>query len=93
MTYLKKFIILIMAGMLLITLFQPVYAGSKKININTAIKTDLVALKYVGDVIAVRIIEYRKTHTFQKPEEIMNVKGVGKKTYDANKQIIVVKDE
>ncbi len=93
MKYSKKLFIVIMAGMLLITLLGPVYAGSKKININTAIKIDLVELKYVGDVIAVRIIEYRKTQPFQKPEEIMNVKGIGQKIYDANKPIIVIKDE
>ncbi len=93
MKFIKKVSIVIMAGLLLITLFQPVYAGSKKININTAMKTDLVELKYVGDVIAVRIMEYRKTQPFQKSEEIMKVKGIGQKIYDANKQVIVVKDE
>ena len=93
MKYFKKYSIIIMVSILLLTLFQPVYAGSKKININTAIKTELVELKYVGDAIAVRIIEYRKGQSFQKPEELMKVKGIGQKIYDSNKQIIIVKDE
>ncbi|MCF6248571.1 MAG: helix-hairpin-helix domain-containing protein [Desulfobacula sp.] len=93
MKQLKKISIIFMVSMLLIAFFQPVYAGSKKININTAIKTELTGLKYVGDVIAVRIMEYRKGQLFQKPEELMKVKGVGQKIFEANKQIIVVQDK
>ena len=63
-----------------------------KININTAPEEELVKLKRVGPVIAGRIIEYRETHgPFQRPEDIMNVKGIGHKTWEDNRNVIAVK--
>ncbi len=63
-----------------------------KININTAPEEDLVKLKRVGPVIAGRIVEYRETHgPFQRPEDIMKVKGIGQKTWEDNKNVIAVK--
>ena len=89
----KKVFLLILASLLFFSFCQPVIAGSGKININTAIKKELVTLKHVGDKISERIIEYRKDNPFQKPEDIMQVKGIGQKVFDANKDVIVVKDE
>jgi competence protein ComEA len=62
-----------------------------KININTASADELESLKQVGPNYAVRIIEYReKNGPFEKPEDIMNVKGIGPKTFELNKEQIVV---
>ena len=62
-----------------------------KININTASADELESLKQVGPNYAVRIIEYReKNGPFEKPEDIMNVKGIGPKTFEINKEQIVV---
>ena len=62
-----------------------------KININTASAEELQKLKQVGPNYAVRIIEYReKNGPFEKPEDIMNVKGIGPKTFELNKEQIVV---
>ena len=62
-----------------------------KININTASADELENLKQVGPNYAARIIEYReKNGPFEKPEEIMNVKGIGPKTFELNKEQIVV---
>ncbi len=62
-----------------------------KININTAPDEELVKLKRVGPVIVGRIVEYRETHgPFQRPEDIMNVKGIGQKTWEYNIDIITV---
>ena len=93
MKALKKISIVVMITFMLAALTQPVLASKGKVNINTAAKKELVTLKHVGDKIADRIIEYRKAHPFQKPEDIMKVKGVGPKVYDANKDLIVVKDK
>ncbi len=63
-----------------------------KININTAPDEELVKLKRVGPVIAGRIIEYREMHgPFQRPEDIMKVKGIGQKTWEDNRNVIAVK--
>jgi competence protein ComEA len=60
MRKIKKISIIMVAGLLFFCFCQPVVAGSGKININTATKKELVTLKYVGERLADRIIEYRK---------------------------------
>lgn len=66
-------------------------AVSEKININTATAEQLTELKGIGPVYAKRIVEYRKAHgPFQKPEDIMKVKGIGPKLLAANIDIITV---
>ncbi len=72
---------------------MPAVAKVDKVNINTAPKAQLVTLKYVGDALAQRIIEYREKNPFQIIEDLMNVKGIGPKVFEANKDIICVKDE
>lgn len=93
MKKIKIFSIIILVSLIFISFCQPVIAGSKKININTASKKELVTMKHVGDKIADRIIVYRKANLFEKPEDIMKVKGVAQKIFEANKQLIKVKDE
>jgi competence protein ComEA len=62
-----------------------------KVNINTAPVEQLMQLDRVGAKYAQRIVEYRENKgPFKTPEEIMNVKGIGKKTWEANKDRIVV---
>ena len=67
-------------------------ADNLKININSAPVDELVKLEKIGPQYAKRIVEYRETAgPFNAPEDIMKVKGIGAKTYEANKDIIVVK--
>lgn len=63
----------------------------EKININTATIEQLTKLERVGPKYAQRIVEYREQEgPFEKPEDIMNVRGIGKKTWEANKDRIVI---
>lgn len=64
----------------------PLCAGEqmpgKPININTASVTELMQLPKVGQKTAERIVSFRKQHGgFRRIEEIMNVKGIGEKTF------------
>lgn len=93
MKTIKKISAIILISILFAVMTQPALASKGKVNINTAIKKELVTLKYVGDKIADRIIEYRKVHSFETPQDIMKVKGIGQKVFDANKDVIIVKDE
>ena len=64
----------------------------QKVNINTADTVGLTTLKGVGPRLAQRITEFRKENgPFQKAEDIMQVKGVGTKVFDQNKDRIVLK--
>jgi len=83
----------VLAAFLIVNFVQPVMASEGKININTASQKELTTLKGVGNKIAIRIIEYRKAHPFKKIEDLMNVKGIGEKVFDKNKDLITVKDE
>jgi len=61
------------------------------VNINTATLEELVTLPRIGPSIAQRIIDFRDEHEgFKKVEEIMNVKGIGPKTFEKLKAKIKV---
>lgn len=61
---------------------QTAETESEKININTATAAELEMLPGVGPALAARIVDYRAAHGgFQMPEELMNVSGIGEKTY------------
>jgi competence protein ComEA len=52
------------------------------VNLNTATATDLEALPGIGAKTAQRIVEYReKNGGFKKVEDLMNVKGIGEKSF------------
>lgn len=62
-----------------------------KIDLNRATIDDLIALPKIGPALAKRIIEYRKVHgKFQDISQLINVKGVGKKTLEKLKPFIFV---
>jgi competence protein ComEA len=52
-------------------------APSKKVNINTASPAELAYLPRIGASVAARIVERRKEKPFARPEDLMEVKGVG----------------
>ena len=63
----------------------------KRVNLNTATLEELDAHPGVGPSTAKNIIAYREAHGgFAAPEEIMNVKRIGEKTFDKLKAHITV---
>ena len=48
-----------------------------QINLQTASKDELMAIKGIGPKKAEQIIEYRKTNTISSPEDLKNIKGFG----------------
>ena len=57
--------------------------ASGVVNINTASASELALLPRVGEKSAQRIVDYRKEHgPFKKTADLMQVKGVGAKTFE-----------
>jgi competence ComEA-like helix-hairpin-helix protein len=64
---------------------------SNLINLNSATSTDLELLPGVGPVLAKRIIDFRKTHGgFLSVEGLLEVKGIGAKTFKEISQYVTV---
>lgn len=87
-----KSVVVLAAFLAFTVMVASAYSAEGKVNINTATKAELMTLKYVGEATAEKIIEYRETHPFKEPKDIMNVKGVGEKTFEANKDRICCSD-
>jgi competence protein ComEA len=92
---------------LIVTLAAPAFAAQDRpapspkspapaaavVNLNTATAAQIATLPGIGEKAAQRIIEYReKNGGFKKPEELMNVKGIGEKSFLKLKALITVTD-
>ena len=61
------------------------------VNINTATSTELQTLPGIGPSTATRILDYRqKNGGFKKVEDLMNVRGIGEKTFLKLKPLITL---
>ena len=93
MKYAKKILVL-MVALVFVVSFIPLSSAQEggNVNINKASVEELTQLKGIGSAYAERIVKYRdKNGPFEKPEDIMKVKGIGQKTWDTNKDRITVK--
>jgi competence protein ComEA len=66
-------------------------AGATAVNINTATASQLEGLPGIGKATADRIVEYRqKNGGFKKVEDLMNVRGIGEKSFLKLKPLVTV---
>ena len=64
------------------------------VNLNTATQAQIEALPGIGPKVAQRIIEYRqKNGQFKKIEDVMNVKGIGEKSFLKLKPYLTVTEK
>ena len=62
-----------------------------ELNINQATAEQLMTLEGIGEVLAGRIIAYRKeNHGFQKIEELLEIEGIGTEKFNKIKEYIVI---
>lgn len=90
----EKIYTLIATALVAATLFlttAPVFAadGQKVVNVNEADAGKLALLPRVGPALAERIIEFREANgKFKQPEDLMQVRGIGQKTFDLMKPYV-----
>ena len=65
--------------------------GEELVNINTAVKQELMALPKIGPVTAERIIRFRDDFgPFQSIDDLVKIKGIGPKTLERLKTRIII---
>ena len=74
----------------------PVEAASREltgvIELNSAAPASLQRLPGVGPATAAKIVEHRnRSGAFRRPEDLLEVKGIGPKKFDRLRQFIIVK--
>jgi competence protein ComEA len=86
----KSFITLVLA-----LIFSIASWAAMTVNINTASADEIAsALKGVGLSKAEAIVAYRESNgTFMHIDELVNVKGIGVRTVDINREVITLTDE
>jgi len=66
-------------------------SASAPVNLNTATAAQLESLPGIGKSTAERILEYReKNGGFKKVEDLMNVRGIGEKSFLKLKPLVTV---
>ena len=92
MTATKRMMVLFIALVMVMMFSGPSWAGDAgKINLNKATAVELSKLKGIGMKYAERIVEYRdKNGPFKNVEDLLNVQGIGPKTLEKNKDLIIV---
>lgn len=71
---------------------EPLLPKPASVNINTAGKSDLMRLPGIGEAYAERIILCREdAGPFTRPEDLLKVKGIGKKKLERIRPYIVVR--
>ena len=88
----KRVMVLFVALAIVMMFGGPSWAADAgKINLNKATAAELSQLKGIGMKYAERIVEYRdKNGPFKNIEDLLNVQGIGPKTLEKNKNLIIV---
>lgn len=91
----QRTLLLTVGWIVALTLFaatSPVLAqDGEKIDLNQADIQKLDTLPGIGPAIAKRIVDYRDENgPFKKPEDLMNVRGIGEKKFQALKDLVVI---
>ena len=78
-------------SLILVFFLSPLAFSAGEIDLNTATIKELTKLPGIGEVLAVRIVEYREANGgFKSTEELQKVNGIGRKTFEKFKDLINV---
>lgn len=79
------------AGPVPLAMLAPRLEGT--VNLNTATVEQLQLLPGVGPSTAAKIVEYREQRPFKSIQQVMRIKGIGHKKYDAMKEHLAIEGE
>jgi len=91
----RKMVIAVLVAVLVgfVGVMNGAAADVKKININTASAEELMQLKGIGSSHAANIIAFReKNGPFKNPEDLIKVPRIGRKTFEKNKDLIIIQN-
>ncbi len=71
------------------TVVSPPAPKSERVNLNNASARDLEAVPGIGPATAQRIIDRRKLRRYSSPEDLLDVKGIGKKKLEKMRPYII----
>jgi competence protein ComEA len=82
-------------AMFVATAFAATAWAAEAVNVNTASAEEIAeSLTGIGMSKAKSIVEYRETNgAFRHIDELVNVKGIGITTVDANRELILLEDK
>lgn len=87
------FTISLLALMLIVSFSGVGFAGDGQVNLNTGTAEELQQLPGIGKGLAKRIVDFRTTNgPFKSAEDLMQVRGIGKKTFAKMKERITIGD-
>ena len=87
------FTVSLLALMLIVGFSGVGFAGDGKVDLNTGTAKELQQLPGIGKGLSKRIVEYRSANgPFKSVEELMQVKGIGKKTFEKMRARLTVGD-
>ncbi|MCY4613470.1 MAG: helix-hairpin-helix domain-containing protein [Nitrospira sp.] len=87
------FTISLLALMLIVSFSGVGFAGDGQVDLNTSTAKELQQLPGIGKGLAKRIVEFRTANgPFKSAEDLMQVRGIGKKTFAKMKERITVGD-
>ncbi len=69
---------------------EKIFEESKRVSLAHGTEEDFARLPHIGPALAKRIVSYRETHGFSRKEELLSVNGIGAKTYEELKDLIVL---
>ena len=87
------FTISLLALMLIVSFSGAGFASDSQVDLNASTSKELQQLPGIGKGLAKRIVEYRTTNgPFKNVEELMKVRGIGKKTFAKMKERLTIGD-
>jgi competence protein ComEA len=64
-----------------------------RIHLQTAKESELQLLPGIGPKMALRIVEYRKTHELRTPDDLDGVYGIGQRKIEHLRWLVATEDE